>query len=154
MNEVLDFSQQHYDLSTTIMPILQMRKPRLREIKWLGQEHIASLVLKMELKKKKGLQLYISGFDHNIFLLVLDFKINQTMKYVEKRINIVAYLRKTTKILTKLNSRPHLPDTSVHILRHHTKCFWLFLLISLRGVLKGVKTLNGERKMEVGLCVN
>ena len=84
MNEVLDFSQQHYDLSTTIMPILQMRKPRLREIKWLGQEHVASLVLKMELKKKKGLQLYISGFDHNIFLLVLDFKINQTMKYVEK----------------------------------------------------------------------
>lgn len=99
------------------------------------------------------MQLYISDFDHNIFLLVLDFKINETIKYVEKRINIVAYLRKTTKIL-KVNSRPRLPDTSVHILSHHTKCSWLFLLISLRGVLKRVKTLNGERKIEVGLCVN
>ena len=49
--EFLDFSQQHYYLSSTIMPILQMRKPSLRLINWFGQEHVASLVLKMELKK-------------------------------------------------------------------------------------------------------
>ena len=30
VNEVLDFSQQHYDLSTTVMSILQMKKQRLR----------------------------------------------------------------------------------------------------------------------------
>lgn len=50
MDELLYFSQQYYDISTIILPILQVRKSRLREVNWLDQEHIAGLVLKMEFK--------------------------------------------------------------------------------------------------------